>query len=118
MLVDDNEDLAAITSLLLKILGFEVAFCHDGTRCLELVETTNPDIVILDIDMPGMNGYEVCGLLRTHKIGQNLPIIAYTARDEYTFRHGDKNGCFDNYLLKGTNHTEIVQIINTTIHSK
>ncbi len=56
VLADDNEDLAAITSLLLKILGFEVTFCHDGTQCLELVETTNPDIVILDIDMPGMNG--------------------------------------------------------------
>lgn len=52
VLVDDNKDLAEITSLLLKMSGFEVAFCHDGTGGIELIEKMRPDIVILDINIP------------------------------------------------------------------
>lgn len=118
VLVDDNEDLAAITCLLLRLLGFEVACCHDGRKCLELVESTDPDIVILDIDMPGMDGYEVCDLLRAHEIGRNLPIVAYTAGDEYSFSHENEAHCFDNYMQKGIEHTKMVDIINNAIHSK
>lgn len=118
VLVDDNEDLAAITSMLLKLLGFEVAFCHDGRKCLELVESTKPDIVILDIDMPGMDGYQVCDLLRAHEIGRNLPILAYTARDEYSFNQENNTNCFDNYMQKGMNHAIMVDIINRAIHSR
>lgn len=67
--------------------------------------------------MSGMDGYQVCDLLRAHEIGLNLLIVAYTASDEYSFNQENKAHCFDNYMQKGMNHTKMVEIISNTIHS-
>ena len=64
LVVDDNHDAAASLRMLLELYGLEVRTAHDGLGALAAVEAFQPDVVFLDIGMPGMNGYEVARRLR------------------------------------------------------
>ncbi|TLU95167.1 response regulator, partial [Dyadobacter sediminis] len=81
LIVDDNLDLASVTGMLLNFLGFQVQTCNTGKDCIRLAQQMQPDVILLDIDMPIMNGYQVCEHIRNQSWGRYLSIIAYTGRD-------------------------------------
>ena len=64
IVVDDNKDAAASMGMLLKFLGTDVQVAHDGTTALKIVKGFRPDIVLFDIGMPGMDGFEVARQVR------------------------------------------------------
>jgi two-component system response regulator VicR len=79
LIVDDEKTIVDILAYNLRKEGYEIIEAHDGTKGLELALSENPDLVMLDIMMPGLDGYEVCARLR--KVSQ-VPVIMLTAKAE------------------------------------
>jgi DNA-binding response OmpR family regulator len=82
LLVDDEVDITMILSRRLSVNGYEIDTAKNGIEALEKVKSFNPDLMILDVTMPKMNGYQVCQTLRKQDATKNLPIIMLTARAE------------------------------------
>ena len=80
LVVDDEPSISRTLSYRLRASGFEVFVANDGVEGLESVYANSPDLVILDIMMPRMNGYEVCQRLRIDPHFKNLPVIMLTAK--------------------------------------
>jgi class 3 adenylate cyclase/DNA-binding response OmpR family regulator len=81
LIVDDEPVMHAILEGLLKSEGYEFAFAQHGLEALEKIESVNPDLILLDIMMPKLSGFEVCQRLKTDKKWQNVPIILISALD-------------------------------------
>ena len=81
LVVDDTE---ANIDILVEILGdkYDIAVALDGESALEIVESDLPDLILLDIMMPGMDGYEVCHRLKADDRSKNTPVIFVTAKDQ------------------------------------
>lgn len=79
MVVDDDKDIQRMVSRTLELEGFDVAIAGDGNSALTLLEKRRPILVILDIKMPGLDGYQVIEAIREH---HNIPIIMLTATTE------------------------------------
>lgn len=100
LVVDDNADSAESLSLLLELMGHTVCTAHDGEQALAEAEGFRPDLVLMDIGMPRMDGYEAARRLRQEAWGQSVVLVALTGwgQDE------DKRRCeaagFDHHLIK------------------
>jgi two-component system KDP operon response regulator KdpE len=79
LVVDDNQKVLKFIEIDLKLRGFKVVSTNSGERAPELVRSTKPDIVLLDVIMPGIDGFEVLKKLRTF---MQLPVIAFSASSE------------------------------------
>jgi DNA-binding response OmpR family regulator len=77
--IDDDSSMTELLGLLLRSHGMDVISCNSGTKGLELARTENPDIIILDLMMPGIDGWEVCRMLRTFT---KIPIAILSALDD------------------------------------
>jgi two-component system alkaline phosphatase synthesis response regulator PhoP len=86
LVVDDDVDFCEATKLLLDSKGYEVILAHDGKEGLEKVRAGRPDLVILDVMMPEMNGYDVCVVLKADKELKRIPVILLTAVDQHLFK--------------------------------
>jgi two-component system alkaline phosphatase synthesis response regulator PhoP len=82
LIIDDNHSLVLATKLVLQKEGFDVLTAYDGLEGLEKARTGKPDLIILDIIMPKMDGYEVCHQLRGDPATAQLPIIILSAKGE------------------------------------
>ncbi|RYE27744.1 MAG: response regulator, partial [Sphingobacteriales bacterium] len=80
MIVDDSVTVRKVTSRLLERQGYDVVTAKDGVDAIEQLETIKPDLMLLDIEMPRMDGFEVANLVRHHEIHRDLPIIMITSR--------------------------------------
>lgn len=118
LIVDDNHDLAFITGSILGLLGFQIQICYSGIDCIELTESIKPDVILLDIDMPDMDGFEVCKHIRNQTWGVNLAIIAYTGRDFKSIKRHDIFTSFDKYLLKPAEIESLSIAIVSTFRKK
>src|SRR5205807_1659935 len=78
IVVDDNVDAASTQAALLRILGHEVEVAYDGEAALEKAREFRPEIVLLDLGMPGMDGFEVARRLRASKEGRRVKLVAQT----------------------------------------
>jgi two-component system alkaline phosphatase synthesis response regulator PhoP len=86
LLVDDDVDFCEAAKLLLDSKGYNVVLAHDGKEGLEKVRAENPDLVILDVMMPEMNGYDVCVVLKADEELKKIPVILLTAVDQTLFK--------------------------------
>ena len=80
MIVDDSVTVRKVTTRLLERQGYDVVTAKDGVDAIEQLETIKPDLMLLDIEMPRMDGFEVTNLVRHHEIHRDLPIIMITSR--------------------------------------
>lgn len=86
LLVDDDVEFCEATKLLLESKGYEVVMAHDGKEGLEQARAEEPDLVILDVMMPEMNGYDVCVVLKADAQLKKIPVILLTAVDQNLFK--------------------------------
>ena len=100
LVVDDNLDSAESLALLLKIQGHEVRTAHDGLSALDVAADFQPEMVLLDIGMPGMNGYEVARLMRQMPEVQNARLVAQTGWGQEEDRRRAQEAGFDAHLTK------------------
>ena len=80
MIVDDSVTVRKVTSRLLERQGYDIVTAKDGVDAMEQLENVKPDLMLLDIEMPRMDGFEVTNLVRHHDMHSNLPIIMITSR--------------------------------------
>ena len=80
LVVEDEESLLKLQSILLTIRGYTVEGATDGQAALEAVETMNPDLILLDIMLPKIDGLEVCRQVKTNVATRHIPIIMLTAK--------------------------------------
>jgi twitching motility two-component system response regulator PilH len=79
LLVDDDIQLAEIFKMSLEIHGYELSTAHDGHAALEKVSASLPDVIILDVMLPGINGHDVCRTLKSNIKTKHIPIILYSS---------------------------------------
>ena len=118
LVVDDEPDFAGIVQQNLEKEGFEVEVAYDGEEGLEKVQANPPDAIVLDVMMPGMNGFEVCRQLKTEMSTQEIPVIFMTAFTETIDKiKGFQVGAVD-YITKPFQIEEVLARLNThlTIH--
>jgi two-component system response regulator MprA len=112
LLVDDDSHLVPLIQRGLSYEGFEVYIAMDGQSGLAAARTHQPHLVLLDIAMPGLDGFEVCRRLRLH---DDLPIIMLTARDEITDKVNALNLGADDYLPKPFAFDELLARIRAVL---
>ena len=100
LLVDDNRDAADSMRMLLNQFGAEVRVAHGGAEALEAFEECRPRMVLLDIGMPGMDGYEVARRLRAHPDGSRAALVALTGWGQDEDRRKTRDAGFDHHLVK------------------
>lgn len=100
LVVDDNMDAAVSLSRLLATLGHEVQVARDGPSAVYLARSMRPDVVLLDIGLPGADGFQVAQMLRREAGMASARIIAVTGGGREDDRQRSQESGFDHYLLK------------------
>ena len=100
LVVDDHEDTAAMLGLLLALIGHQTQVAHDGLEALATAAAFRPDVALLDINLPGLSGYEVARKLREQPWGRELTLVAVTAMDQEPHRLESRRSGFDAHLVK------------------
>ncbi|MDZ4779695.1 MAG: CheR family methyltransferase [Planctomycetia bacterium] len=113
LVVEDNVDGAAALAMLLRHLGHQVSVAHDGTAALEMAAAESPEVVLLDIGLPGISGYDVAKRLRNEIGLQDALIVAVTGYGQDHDRvRADESG-IDRHLVKPVNPRELVALLAT-----
>jgi len=112
LVVDDNVDAAQTLSLLLRSLGHDARAVHDGRSALEVIAEFRPEVVFLDIGMPGMDGYEVAAELRRRPALRRLLIVAVTGWGQERDKARSRQAGFDLHLVKPITAEDITRVLN------
>jgi hypothetical protein len=112
VVVDDNEDAAQSMAMLLRTVGHDVHIEHDGTAALERLTAHLPDIVLLDIGLPGLDGYEVARRLREHPGGNGVRIYAMTGYGQEEDRRRSLAAGFDGHLVKPVMPSDLFALVD------
>jgi len=112
LVVDDNVDAAATLEMLLKSLGHETCVVHDGVGALQMADEFRPDVVLLDLGMPGLDGYETARRLRAVKKELPFRIIALTGWGQESDRQKTREAGFDLHLTKPVELEDLVQAVS------
>jgi CheY-like chemotaxis protein len=100
LLVEDFEDTRLVLRLALEDRGFIVFEAENGQKAVECANRENPDVILMDLTMPLMDGFAAAKAIRQNDQFKNVPIIAITAHQETDFRSGAKASGFDAYVTK------------------
>ncbi|MEX2170354.1 MAG: ATP-binding protein [Pirellulales bacterium] len=111
--VDDNFDGARILGMLMKESGHDVRTAHDGPTAIEVALDFRPDVVLLDIGLPGLNGYEVATRLRQQPTLNGVVLIAVTGYGQDSDRQRSQEAGFDHHLVKPADYEKLQQILAT-----
>ena len=108
LLAEDEANIAESITFLLERAGFEVAVETDGQRALESVLADCPDVLVLDVMLPGLDGYEILRKLRADRRGETLPVLMLTAKGQREDREMALKCGADRFITKPFSNAEIV----------
>ncbi|EYF06821.1 hybrid sensor histidine kinase/response regulator [Chondromyces apiculatus] len=111
LVVEDNPDALELVQNLLELWGHQVETASDGVTGLEMALTMKPDVALIDIGLPAMDGYEVASRLRAEGAGRNIALIAVTGYGREEDRRRAKDAGFDEHLVKPVNPTHLAEAI-------
>jgi DNA-binding response OmpR family regulator len=100
IIADDNRDAADTTAMMLRAIGHEVRICYDGRQALDEAPAFLPEVMLLDIGMPGLSGYEVAARVRSEPWGADMTLIALTGWGQTEDRIRSFDAGFDHHLVK------------------
>ncbi|MBA2287447.1 MAG: response regulator transcription factor [Ktedonobacteraceae bacterium] len=115
LVIDDEKTIIEFIELGLRYEGFQVESARDGQEGLTAAQRVNPDIIILDLMMPGIDGLEVCRRLRSNPVTQDAPILMLTAKDDVRDRITGLETGADDYLTKPFSFEELVARIRAIL---
>jgi len=118
MIVDDSVTVRKVTSRLLERQGYDIVTAKDGVDAIEQLENVRPDLMLLDIEMPRMDGFEVTNLVRHHDIHRDLPIIMITSRTGEKHRERAFSLGVTHYMGKPFQEAELLANIQQLIAEK
>lgn len=111
LIADDSPTVIKMLTFMLSSLPCEVIAAMDGVEAIKLVYSAHPDLILLDILMPNMNGYQVCRLLKDDEDTRSIPIIMLTAKDQQSDRFWGLATGADEYIVKDFEDQELLQTI-------
>jgi DNA-binding response OmpR family regulator len=115
LIVDDDKNICKLIELYLTHEGYETICCNDGSAALDLVKAGTFDLVILDLMLPLINGFEVCRLIKAET---QIPIIMVTARDQIDDKVDGFNAGADDYVVKPFEPKELVARVKARLKNK
>ena len=111
LLIDDEKDLLELLGEFLEASDYEVLKASDGKEGLALARQEKPDLILLDVMMPRMDGYKMCRFLKSQKKCRDIPVILLTARSQVQDRKFGKELGVDAYVTKPFEHGELLKKI-------
>ena len=117
LVVDDNVDTVTTLSLLVQESGHDVRTAYDGSSILEAALDYRPNVILLDIGLPGLNGFEVAKQLRRQPALQNVVLVAMTGYGQESDRQRSQEAGFDQHLVKPGDFGKVLQILATVSES-
>ncbi|MPZ45264.1 MAG: response regulator [Betaproteobacteria bacterium] len=111
LIVDDNRDAAISLSMLLELSGNKTETAYDGLAAIDAAARFEPDVVLLDIGLPGLNGYEVARRMRNEPWGKQVKLVAVTGWGHPEDRERAIAAGFDAHLLKPVDHAALVKLL-------
>jgi CheY-like chemotaxis protein len=107
LIIDDDVDTLKLVGLMLQKQSYQIVAANNGLQGLEQAESENPDLILLDVMMPGMDGYEVAKRLRANPLTANTPILMFTAKTQLDDKVTGFEAGADDYLTKPTHPSEL-----------
>jgi CheY-like chemotaxis protein/anti-sigma regulatory factor (Ser/Thr protein kinase) len=118
LIVDDSQDGAESLAMLLELAGHQTHQAHDGVSALEAAGRLRPDVVLLDIGLPRMNGYEVCRRIRNEPWGQDVVLVALTGWGQEEDRQQSRDAGFDAHMVKPVDHDALEGFLSSSPAAK
>jgi PAS domain S-box-containing protein len=112
LVVDDIKDVADSTAMYLRIAGHQVEVAYDGQTALDVAAAFRPDVVLLDIGLPGMSGYDVAKQLRSRPGGRELAIVAITGYGRDEDRRRAEEAGFDHHFIKPVDPADVQALLS------
>jgi len=115
MLVEDNADSQVIYRTILEHAGYSVVECTDGIDVMRCALEEQPDLILMDIMLPGLNGWEATRMLKADKRTRTIPVIALTAHALAKHRQQAEEIGFDGYLTKPVEPRQVLAIVDAKL---
>ena len=112
LVVDDYRDAAEAITVLLSLAGYDTQFVLSGQAVSAVLTTWTPELALLDINMPDMDGFAVARQLRRAQLTRRMVIVAFTAQDEHTIRAEGVAAGFDGYCQKGGDPDALLRLLD------
>jgi CheY-like chemotaxis protein len=113
LVVDDNHDAAKVLCLLLQSIGVKVEAVHSGPAALAAIPDYQPNVILMDIGMPGMDGNEVARRIRQQPAFNDIKLIALTGWGQEKDRQRSKESGFDHHVTKPVNFRDLTDLITS-----
>ena len=113
LIVDDNRDAADSLAMLMEITGNTTYVAHDGIEAIEEIEKHRPEVVLLDIGLPGLTGHEVCRRVRQQPWGKNIVMIALTGWGQEDDRRKSEEAGFNGHLVKPVDYDKLLELLSS-----
>ena len=108
LVVDDSKTALFMVTTILKKTPYEIVTAHDGQQAVQVAEAERPDLILMDVVMPHMTGFEACRELKQREQTRSIPVILVTTRgEEENVENGFESGCND-YVTKPVNAQELL----------
>lgn len=111
LVVEDEQDLLTLQSMLLSIEGYTVEGVMDGQTALDVVETMKPDLILLDIMLPKIDGFEVCRQVKANEATHHIPVVMLTAKKSMEDRVKGEQAGADFYITKPYKASVVIETI-------
>ncbi|MBN1289462.1 MAG: response regulator [Actinobacteria bacterium] len=111
LIVDDNNDIVTTYGVVLERMGYRVSVAYDGNQCIEKIKEDKPDLVLLDVFLPGLSGSEVCRMIKEASQTKDIPVVAITASMSTDTKKRMTEVGADGFLLKPIDVTDLSRVI-------
>ena len=111
MVIDDSKTIRRTAETLLKKEGFEVLTATDGFEALSMIADHQPNLILLDIMMPRLDGYQTCALIKHHRVFRHTPVVMLSSKDGLFDRARGRVVGSDNYITKPFTREELLSVI-------
>jgi signal transduction histidine kinase/ActR/RegA family two-component response regulator len=118
LIVDDNHDVADSTAMLLRAVGWKVHLAYDGEEAIRSARTLHPDAILLDIGLPGVDGYQVAERIRAEPGNRAPLIVAVSGYGQEEHRRRSQQAGFDHHVVKPIDPTVLTQLLASALHSR
>jgi len=114
LIAEDNTDTAGSLKMLLESFGYEVHVINDGESAVPAASALKPDVIIMDIGLPGLSGYDAARRIRARNPGMPVRIVALTGLDQLIDRQRSAEAGIDHHLVKPADPAVLQQILDST----
>lgn len=118
LIVDDDRTIVLSLAMILRLKGNEVETAYDGLEAIEMAEHFHPDVVLLDIGMPKLDGYATCRRIREQSWGKDLAVIALSGWSDDEHRQKSREAGFNEHLIKPVSASTLLNLIDKQPHRK